>query len=170
VQAGAQPEYLFFWGHTAKGGSRVGQECLSQWYPAPFVVDGVTYPTAEHFMMAGKARLFGDAHAAEAILRASDPGAAKQLGRKVVGFDEARWEAHRFDLVVAGNVAKFAQSPRLLGFLLRTGSGVLVEASPVDTIWGIGLAADNPLARDPHAWRGLNLLGFALMLARSRLR
>lgn len=170
VRGGAQPEYLFFWGHTGKDGAPVGKECFSQWYPAPFEVDGTRYPTAEHFMMAQKARLFGDAQAEAAILRAADPGAAKKLGRKVVGFDEATWEGRRFDIVVAGNVAKFSQSPPLRDFLLGTGARVLVEASPMDTIWGIGLGQDNPRASDPSSWRGLNLLGFALMVARSRLR
>jgi ribA/ribD-fused uncharacterized protein len=161
---------MFFWGHTGKGGARVGPECLSQWYPAPFVVDGTTYPTAEHFMMAGKARLFGDESTAAEILGTHEPAAAKKLGRKVAGFDEATWAMRRFDIVVAGNVAKFSQTPSLLELLLGTGTRVLVEASPTDTIWGIGLAADQPLAKDPLSWRGLNLLGFALMVARSRLR
>jgi ribA/ribD-fused uncharacterized protein len=169
VRGGARLEYLFFWGHTGKGGG-LGKECLSQWYPAPFEVDGKRYTTAEHFMMAGKARLFGDAGAEAAILRAKGPDAAKKLGRKVTGFDEAKWVAHRFEIVVEGNVAKFAQSPDLREYLLGTGTAVLVEASPMDRIWGIGLAQDNPLAADPASWRGLNLLGFALMKARSRLR
>lgn len=170
VRGGAQPEYVFFWGHTGKGGPDVGQECLSQWYPAPFVVGGTKYPTAEHYMMCGKAHLFGDERTAAAILRATNPGAAKNLGRRIVGFDEAKWVERRFDIVVAGNVAKFSQNPRLQRFLLGTGDRVLVEASPMDAIWGIGHAADNPLSRDPLSWRGLNLLGFALMVARSRLR
>lgn len=85
------------------------------------------------------------------------------------GFDEARWLAHRFDLVVEGNFAKFTQHPDLLRFLLSTGDRVLVEASPVDAIWGIGLAANDPQSADPARWQGLNLLGFALMVVRDRL-
>ena len=69
-----------------------------------------------------------------------------------------------------GNVAKFSQNAELGAFLLGTGHQVLVEASPVDPIWGIGLAATDPAAQDPRAWRGLNLLGFALMAARDVLR
>lgn len=169
VHGGATPEYLFFWGHTAGGGT-VGKECFSQWYPAPFELEGTRYPTAEHFMMAQKARLFGDAATEAKILRAAGPDAAKKLGREVAGFDEDRWVSRRFDLVVAGNVAKFSQAPHLRDVLLGTGSRVLVEASPTDRIWGIGLAAESPLASDPLSWRGLNLLGFALMIARARLR
>lgn len=147
----------------------VGDGCMSQWYPSPFEVDGVVYPTAEHFMMAGKARLFGDDEVAEEILAASDPAAVKKLGRKVRGFDEATWRAQRCEIVFDGNVAKFSQDPKLLAFLLATEDAVLVEASPLDTIWGIGLGAGNPKASDPRAWRGENLLGFVLMDVRDHL-
>ncbi|MEH1016178.1 NADAR family protein [Micromonospora sp. CPCC 206060] len=169
LAAGSRVRYLFFWGHRPQRDGSVGPGCLSQWWPAPFVVDGVRYATAEHYMMAGKARLFGDGPAVDRILAAPDPGAAKALGRQVRGFDEQVWVAHRFDLVVAANVAKFDQHPELGAFLVATGGRVLVEASPVDRIWGIGLAADDPRATDPARWRGLNLLGFALMQARARL-
>ncbi len=168
VEAGEVFEYLFFWGHRSDG--RVSSKCLSQWYPAGFVVDGVRYATAEHWMMAGKARLFGDeAHLAQ-ILEAPDPGAAKKLGRKVRGFDEARWREARGALVTEGNVHKFGQNEALGRFLQDTGERVLVEASPMDRIWGIGLSVKNPDHRDPRTWRGQNLLGFALMEARRRLR
>lgn len=169
VRRGLRPDYLFFWGHTAQDPRALGKECLSQWYPAAFTIDGVSYATAEHFMMAAKARLFGDAKAEASILRASSPGEAKKLGRQVAGFDEAAWKERRFDLVVQGNVAKFSQNEELRRFLLGTRERVLVEASPTDTIWGIGLAANDARAADPETWRGLNLLGFALMVARARL-
>jgi ribA/ribD-fused uncharacterized protein len=68
-----------------------------------------------------------------------------------------------------GNLAKFAQHPDLAGFLLGTRERVLVEASPVDRVWGIGLAAGDERAGSPREWRGLNLLGFALMAAREAL-
>jgi ribA/ribD-fused uncharacterized protein len=130
----------------------------------------VTYRSAEHWMMAGKARLFGDGQMWERVVAARHPREAKEAGRRVRGFDEAVWAAERFALVVAGNVAKFGQDAALRGFLLGTGARVLVEASPLDRVWGIGLAADDPRAQDPASWRGLNLLGFALMEARARLR
>lgn len=166
---GERVKYLYFWGHRPQRDGSVGAGCLSQWWPAPFTVDGVTYATAEHWMMAGKARLFGDEDAAARAVAAGHPKAAKAVGRSVRGFDETVWVRERFALVTEGSVHKFRQHPELLAFLLGTGERVLVEASPPDRIWGIGLAADDERAQDPAAWRGLNLLGFALMEARARL-
>ncbi|MBO0360384.1 NADAR family protein [Hymenobacter sp. BT186] len=166
----SQPvKYLFFWGHTRPPGAAVGKECFSQWYPAPFIIDNDTYATAEHYMMAEKARLFGDEATRTAILQATHPDQAKKLGRRVQHFDETRWNAARFEVVVRGNAAKFSQHPELRQYLLQTAPRVLVEASPVDAIWGIGLAQDSPHATNPAEWRGLNLLGFALMEVRQEL-
>lgn len=170
MAAGWQPELLFFWGHTARAGAgEPGRECLSQWYPASFVADGVTFTTAEHFMMFHKARLFGDDRSAERILAAAHPREAKAAGRLVRGFEDAKWEAKRWEIVTAANVAKFSQNAALGSYLRGTGDRVLVEASPTDTIWGIGLAEADEAARQPARWRGLNLLGFALMWARRAL-
>lgn len=169
VRAGSRIRYLHFWGHRPRPDGRVGASCLSQWWPAPFTVDGVEYATAEHWMMAGKARLFGDAEAERQVLAAEHPAAAKKAGRLVRDFDETVWERERYRLVVEGSVHKFAAHDDLGLFLLNTGDRVLVEASPLDRIWGIGLAANDEAASDPERWRGLNLLGFALMEARERL-
>ncbi|MET8582835.1 NADAR family protein [Streptomyces collinus] len=169
IRAGARIKYLYFWGHRPRPDGRVGASCLSQWWPSPFVVDGVEYVTAEHWMMAGKARLFGDAEAERRILAAAHPAEAKKAGRLVRGFDEAVWRRERSRVVVEGSVHKFASDDGLRRFLLNTGDRVLVEASPVDRVWGIGLAADDEAATDPARWRGPNLLGFALMEARERL-
>ena len=162
-------KWLFFWGHSTPEGA-VTKACLSQWYPAPFTHEGAAYPTAEHWMMAAKARLFRDADAHARVLAAPHPGEAKRIGREVRGFDEAAWADERYRIVVEGNVLKFAAHAPLRDFLLATGRRVLVEASPVDRVWGISLAADDPRAQDPGLWRGPNLLGFALMEARERLR
>lgn len=170
VRAGERIKYLLFWGHRPRPDGRIGPSCLSQWWPSPFTVAGVEYTTAEHWMMAGKARLFGDAEAERRVLAAAHPAEAKKAGRLVRGFDEAVWERERFPIVVEGSVHKFASDPALREFLVRTGDRVLVEASPVDRVWGIGLAADDEAASDPRRWRGSNLLGFALMVARERLR
>ncbi|MFI9749605.1 NADAR family protein [Streptomyces collinus] len=169
VRAGARVGYLHFWGHRPRPDGRIGASCLSQWWPAPFTVDGVAYATAEHWMMAAKARLFEDAAAERAALAAGHPAEAKKAGRLVRGFDEAVWARERFRIVVEGSVHKFGAHPELLAYLLGTGDRVLVEASPVDRVWGIGLAADDEAAMDPERWRGPNLLGFALMEARERL-
>ncbi len=170
VRAGARPKYLHFWGHRPRADGRVGASCLSQWWPSPFVVDGVVYATAEHWMMACKARLFEDQEAERRVLAAGHPSQAKNAGRLVRGFDEETWRRERFGLVVEGSVHKFAAHEDLREYLLATGDRVLVEASPVDRVWGIGLAADDEAASDPERWRGPNLLGFALMAARDRLR
>jgi ribA/ribD-fused uncharacterized protein len=170
VARGGRVKYLYFWGHRPQRDGSVGAGCLSQWWPAPFEVDGRTYATAEHWMMWHKATLFGDAETAARVLTAGHPQRAKAFGRQVRGFHEETWAAHRFDIVVAGSVAKFGRHPELAAYLLGTGERVLVEASPVDRVWGVGLAADDPTIADPARWRGGNLLGFALMAARDALR
>ncbi|GAA4898551.1 NADAR family protein [Streptomyces coeruleoprunus] len=169
VSRGERVKFLHFWGHRPRPDGEIGASCLSQWWPSPFTVDGVAYATAEHWMMASKARLFGDAEAERQAVEAANPALAKKAGRLVRGFDESVWERERFGIVVAGSVHKFGQNAELRRYLLGTGHRVLVEASPVDRVWGIGLAADDERAHDPARWRGLNLLGFALMDARARL-
>ncbi|MER9407088.1 NADAR family protein [Mesorhizobium caraganae] len=169
-RAKSRAKLLFFWGHQPSKDGRITTSCLSQWWPAPFSVGGLTYPTAEHWMMAGKARLFGDEPVARQVLSAGSPRQAKQLGRQVSRFDAAKWDTEKYRIVTDGSFEKFRQHPALGAFLLSTGDQVLVEASPVDRIWGIGLAADDERAGNPLLWRGENLLGFALMEARDRLR
>lgn len=117
-------------------------------------------------MMAEKAVLFGDQETRAQILQAPTPNAAKALGRKISGFNEQDWLQHRYEIVVRANKAKFSQNPELNNFLKDTGSCIIVEASPVDNIWGIGLAQDHADANNPNLWQGLNLLGFALMQVR----
>ncbi|MFJ2605871.1 NADAR family protein [Streptomyces sp. NPDC087425] len=170
VRAGARIKYLHFWGHSPRTDGRIGPSCLSQWWPSPFTVSGVEYATAEHWMMAAKARLFADPEAERRVLAAAHPAEAKKAGRLVRGFDDAVWARERYGIVVEGNVHKFAADEEVRAFLVNTGERVLVEASPVDRVWGIGLAADDAAAREPERWRGPNLLGFALMEARGRLR
>lgn len=161
--------YLYFWGNEPVNDAVPDQSCLSQWFCAPFVIDGVSYLTAEHWMMAEKARLFGDGATLARILACHHPYAAKRLGRAVAGFDEQRWDQVRYQVVVRGNLAKFGQHPPLQDYLLGTGDQVLVEASPEDRIWGIGLAQAAAETLTPSHWQGLNLLGFALMAVRAGL-
>jgi ribA/ribD-fused uncharacterized protein len=169
VTRGERFTYRFFWGHTPAADGSIGSPCLSQWWRCRFSIDGVTYSSAEQWMMAEKARTFGDAEVLAQILAADDPHAIKKLGRAVRDFDAERWDAVRFDRVVRGNIAKFGADPALKAFLLSTAGTVLVEAAPRDVVWGIGLGASSPKALDPHQWRGRNLLGFALMAARDAL-
>ena len=167
--AGVIP-FLFFWGHQPSKDGSITKSCFSQWWVAPFEVEGVRYPTAEHWMMAGKAKLFGDEAALPKIVGAATPAAAKKGGRLVKNFVPDIWDRHKFELVVAGNWHKFSQHRALKDFLLATGDQVLVEASPVDKVWGIGMAGDHPAAKNPASWKGDNLLGFALMEVREKLK
>lgn len=170
ARTGRRLKYVFFWGHRPQRDGAIGTGCLSQWWPSVFTVDGVRFATAEHYMMWRKALLFGDEEAAQRIVAASHPRQAKMLGRRVRGFDEQTWEAHRRAIVREASVAKFGQRAELREFLVGTGERILVEASPTDRVWGIGLAATDDRTADPSRWRGLNLLGFALMEARSTLQ
>jgi ribA/ribD-fused uncharacterized protein len=132
-------------------------------------VGGARFTCAEQYMMHGKAVLFGDAEMAARILEAKTPKEHKALGREVRGFDGARWESERERIVYEGNHAKFTQNPELLKALLATAGTELVEASPLDRIWGVGLSAEDPRIQDPAAWRGLNLLGKVLTRLREDL-
>lgn len=143
---------------------------LSQWWAVPFQVDGVTYPTAEHYMMAEKARIFGDAEALRQVLGTRDPAEAKRIGRSVRGYSDEIWVGRRVEVVVRGNLAKFRQGDEIRAYLLQTGDRILVEASPTDQVWGIGLDSVDRRVMDPRRWRGQNLLGFALMDVRDQLR
>jgi ribA/ribD-fused uncharacterized protein len=164
-----QTEYLLFWGHKPSLDGSISKTCFSQWWESAFTVEGITYPTAEHWMMAEKARLFGDNAKLSEILAAPSPAHAKALGREISAFDAEIWSEKGYEIVVQGNVYKFSQNPELKAFLLATHNKVLVEASPVDRIWGIGLEQNSPLATQPWYWKGTNLLGFALMEVRDML-
>jgi len=142
---------------------------FSQWYRCSFTVEGRPFGCAEQFMMHGKALLFGDATTAAKILAADHPREHKALGRKVKPFDDATWRREREAIVLAGNRAKFTQNPALRELLLATAGTTLVEASPYDRVWGIGLAESDPRAKDPAQWRGQNLLGKVLTRLRDEL-
>lgn len=142
---------------------------FSQWYRCAFTVDGNAFVCAEQYMMHGKALLFADAAIAAQILAVAHPREHKALGRKVKGFDDAVWRREREGIVLAGNRAKFTQNPELLELLLATRGTTLVEASPYDKIWGIGLAATDPRAQDAATWKGQNLLGKILTALRDEL-
>ncbi|AZB24090.1 MULTISPECIES: NADAR family protein [Chryseobacterium] len=161
-------KFLFFWGHTVK--DEITKSCFSQWFTGKFEENGIVYKTAEHYMMAGKARLFNDAEILEKILQASTPNQVKALGRKVKNFDPNVWNEHKYEIVKQGNLLKFSQNNKYKDFLLSTGDKILVEASPYDTVWGIGMLETDPRAENPLLWNGENLLGFALMEVRDELR
>ncbi|MEM7104768.1 MAG: NADAR family protein [Bacteroidota bacterium] len=170
ANSGERIKYIFFWGHRPSADGSVTASCFSQWWTYhPFEHEDILYKSAEHWMMAGKARLFNDFDMLQLILECESPGEAKKLGRKVRNFDHVIWEKHRFEIVVEGNMHKFSQHDDIREFLINTGDRVIVEASPYDRIWGIGMSKNNENAPRPEKWRGLNLLGFALMVVRDRL-
>lgn len=155
--------FLFFWHEYEENGY------LSQWYHAPFTLEGVTYQTCEQYMMAKKALLFGDFEKYSQIMKERDPKKDKALGKTVANFDHDLWQSCNEEIVYHANLAKFSQNPDLREALLATGDKILVEASPSDKIYGIGLEASDPVARDPQKWKGSNLLGTTLCRVRDDL-
>jgi ribA/ribD-fused uncharacterized protein len=150
--------FTFFW-----------KSKLSQWQRAPFVLGGVTFTHAEQYMMYAKALVFGDRDAADRILAADHPREQQAIGRTVRGFDESVWVLLRKGVVFAGNYERFRQNADQRELLFATRGTTLVEASPHDRVWGIGLAADDPRAQDRSQWLGRNLLGEALTRVREVL-
>ncbi len=142
----------------------------SQWTKAPFVLGGTSYNCCEQYMIVEKARVFDDRDAEAQILATNNPAKQKALGRDVKGFDQKVWDSMCRGIVFRGNLAKYDQNVEFKSLLLGTGKRTLVEASPRDRIWGIGLHQDDPKALVPAKWRGKNWLGIALMQVRDELR
>jgi ribA/ribD-fused uncharacterized protein len=141
---------------------------FSQWYPCRLVIDGVEYSCAEQYMMAQKARVFKDVGALTAIMGTDNPADQKAIGRQVRGFDREQWDAVSRDVVMRASLAKFGE-PRLRAQLLLTEGTTLVEASPTDVIWGVGLTEGDPRVLDREQWRGTNWLGQVLNDLREHL-
>jgi len=171
ISEGDSFDYLYFWGHTKPKSEAVNKACFSQWYEGYPVVEGEnTFATAEHYMMWRKAKLFNDNVAAEKCLKSTDPREVKAIGRSVRNYDDKLWSEKRYDAVCQGNMHKFSQHPKLKEYILSTDYAVLVEASPYDKVWGIGLNPQEASQKTPHDWKGMNLLGYALMEVRDWLR
>jgi len=132
-------------------------------------IDSIEYNCCEQYMMHQKALTFGDTDTAKLIMKAEHPKDQKALGRQVKNFDKAKWDTVSIGIVYKGNYAKFSQNDELGDELLATGNKILVEASPYDTIWGIGMGEKEPGINDPANWKGLNLLGWSIMLVRKEL-
>jgi ribA/ribD-fused uncharacterized protein len=162
MAAGETLDFVFFWGHRPMPDGSIGPSCCSQWFDAGFKLENV-------YMMAEKARTFGDTKALEQVLASSSPEEVKKIGRRVKNFDADVWSERSLEVVLQGNIAKFSQNRRLGKWLQATGSSVLIEASPEDALWGIGLHRDDARAKDPAVWPGKNLLGFAIMTVRDQL-
>lgn len=153
-------KYEYFWGNRF---------VFSQWYQCKFEIDGKIYNCAEQYMMHQKAVLMDDVERAEIIMALDDPREMKQQGRYVENFDKKKWDKHCQDVVEKGNIGKFSQNEELKERLLRTFPRTLVEASPMDRIWGIGLAKEDHRAWNKQTWRGQNLLGQVLTRVRDNL-
>lgn len=152
-------KYHFFWDGV-----------FSQWYPSKFKENGIEFNCAEQYMMYHKALVFEDSNTVSSILMTKNPRAQKSLGRSIKNFSDEVWDKHKIEVVTQGNWLKFSRNPEYAKFLLDTGDLTIVEASPYDKIWGIGLAEDDPRALDESQWKGQNLLGKCIMTVRDRLR
>ncbi len=166
---GKSMKFLFFWGHTQKNNEQIDKACFSQWFPRAFEHEGISYPTAEHWMMAGKAILFKDEEILEKIINCKTAPEAKKLGRKVRNFEPTAWNEAKREIVLQGNILKFSQHEDMKEFLINTGERVLVEASPYDAIWGIGMSVNTKGVENPNNWKGENLLGYVLMDTRKSM-
>ena len=151
-------KYVFFYGGIC-----------SQWYPSKFTIDGIEYNCAEQYMMAKKAELFGDKEHYDLIMDTDDPSWQKAFGRAVKNFDKKKWEEVAKKHVYDANYAKFDQNIDLLAELISYGDREIVEASPTDRIWGIGLGLNNKNIYDRRLWDGTNWLGEVIMKVRVSL-
>ena len=151
-------KYVFFWNGI-----------YSQWHKAPMTIDKIEYNSCEQYMMHQKALLFEDNEIAELIMKETNPREQKKYGRMIKNFDKSVWDKNCLAIVYEGNLAKFSQNADLKEHMLSTGNKIFVEASPLDNIWGIGMAEDAMGIEDPSFWMGLNLLGQALTLVKQQL-
>lgn len=142
---------------------------FNQWHPSKFEYRGFPFENAEQAMMAEKAALFADFGTLARIFNTPSPRAVKALGREVSGYVDGAWADVRLARVVEISVAKYSQNVNMLQALLATGDSVLVEASPEDRIWGIGMSERDHRCHNPTLWEGENLLGEALMITRQLL-
>ncbi|RUS84512.1 hypothetical protein EGW08_007751 [Elysia chlorotica] len=156
----AAKDFEFFW---------TTESCFSQFHPAEFTEEGITFKCAEQYMMYHKAVCFQDHEIAQKILETEIPKQMKSLGRKVKNYDDDIWESKCYDVVKKGNMLKFSQNPDLKGKLFSTKGKLLVEASPMDRKWGIGLASKDSRSWNKSTWRGRNLLGYAITEVRDEL-
>ncbi len=152
---------------------------FSQWHKCSFNVEPlfnspdfneeISFTSSDQYMMLHKALAFEDLETAKLIMKTNNVREQKRLGRSVRGFNEKYWDEIRVWIVYQGNKNKFAQNERLLSELIKTKGKTLVEASPDDNIWGIGLLKSDPKARKRETWQGSNYLGDILTYLRMEL-
>lgn len=141
----------------------------SQWSKSKFTEGEIEYPNAEKYMMMKKAEVFGAHEILFQMMKTDNPKTVKALGRKIKNFTDSKWDAHKMEIVTQASYLKFTQNPSLLKQLLAEQHLELVEASPVDKVWGIGLHYDNDEVLDKSKWKGQNLLGKCIMKAREQI-
>ena len=163
------PEFIFFWKHY-NNKKFLTKSCLSQFFPCKFKSNDIEYNCAEQYMMSEKAKLFKDEETYQLILKETSPDKIKRLGRQIKNFNNREWDKNKLNIILQGNILKFSQNEDLKKFLIETGDKILVEASPYDKIWGIGLDQNNPDSSNPLKWNGINLLGFSLMQVRDIIK
>jgi len=152
-------EFTFFW-----------RGPFSQWHKANMTINNVTYFCAEQYMMAAKAKVFEDYETLNKILQSTSPKEIKDLGRVVKNFKQEVWDKVKYSIVYTGNFYKFIQNYDLKTLLLNTEDSTLVEASPYDKVWGIGMSEDDPDCLDVNKWKGENLLGKAITNVRQTIK
>jgi len=156
-----QPEkttdtHIYFW-----------NSMFSNWFPAKFEYKGHDFANSEQAFMWEKALFFKDHKIADQVLNTPNPAQNKALGRRVKNFNDYKWSLASYDIMVEVNMAKWVMMKQ---DLLDTGNKILVEASPVDPIWGVGLGPKDPKVLDEKNWKGQNLLGKALMEVRDKIK
>ena len=182
-KASNQPNYTFFFHLNSP---------FSNFHPSRFIYKEFTFISNEQFMMFSKAKVFKDEEIANQIISLNNQQIIKEfldnkinrediinnqeladqwnklmikiksLGRKVKNYDEAIWNKKRISVVKFGARLKFSQNPDLKQLLLATINTRLVESSPYDKIWGIGLSEEKAKSIPESAWPGQNLLGKVL--------
>jgi len=152
-------KYYFFWKHE-----------FGQWTLRDIVdSNNINYNCCEQYMMAQKAKLFGDDKTYVLIINEPNPQKQQSLGRLISNFDQKIWDKNKEKIVYNANLLKFSQHNDLKKRLIATNQKFLVEASPYDLIWGVGLSANNDLILNEKNWRGKNLLGKILMKIRENI-
>ena len=154
-------EFHFFWSNSSP---------FSQWHKSEFELNGITYYSAEQFMMTKKAELFNDEEIKNKILSTNNVRKQKELGRQIKNFNESIWNENKIKIVYIGNKLKFTQNQNLKSELMNTNDKLIVEASPNDKIWGIGLHEEDPNSLNQNEWKGQNLLGNILTILRKDIR
>jgi len=158
-----------FWERETKTHIYFLNGIFCQWKLTKIVDKDISYNCAEQYMMYQKAKLFGDIISCNKIMCEQLPIFQKALGREVSGYDDDTWNQNKFDIVVEGNLLKFTQNEELKKILLSTKDKMIVEASYVDPVWGIGLHYNDDKILDEDNWRGENLLGKAIMTVKNYL-